>query len=99
MAEPTEEIIASYQEKIKKQQEMNAYYSSLVSLPAVTTDGVRVELMANIGLPADVKAAIPYGCEGVGLFRSEFVFMGRQDVPTEDDQFESYKEAVQSCNG
>ena len=99
VAEPTEEIIASYQEKIKKQQEMNAYYSSLVSLPAVTTDGVRVELMANIGLPADVKAAIPYGCEGVGLFRSEFVFMGRQDVPTEDDQFESYKEAVESCNG
>ena len=44
-ADPTEEVIASYQEKIKKQQEMNAYYSSLVSLPAVTTDGVRVELM------------------------------------------------------
>ena len=99
VAEPTEEIIASYQEKIKKQQEMNAYYSSLVSLPAVTTDGVRVELMANIGLPADVHAAIPSDREAVRLFRSEFVFMGRQDVPTEDDQFESYKEAVESCNG
>ncbi len=97
--EPDEAVKAEYMEKLKKQQEMKAYYAKLAPLPAVTTDGVRVELMANIGTHMDVDAALTYGCEGVGLFRSEFVFMGRQDIPTEDDQFKAYKEAIEKCKG
>ena len=96
---PTEEDRASYQEKIKKQEELKAHYAQLKDLPAITTDGIRVELTANIGLPSDVDNANNYGCEGVGLFRSEFVFMGREDIPTEEDQFKQYKEAVEKCNG
>ncbi len=96
---PTEEDRASYQEKIKKQEELKAHYAQLKDLPAITTDGIRVELMANIGLPTDVDNANNYGCEGVGLFRSEFVFMGREDIPTEEDQFKLYKEAIEKCNG
>lgn len=96
---PTAEDIASYDDKIKKQKELAAHYAALKDLPAVTTDGVKVDLMANIGTHMDVDNALNYGAEGVGLFRSEFVFMGRQDIPTEEDQFKAYKEAVEKCKG
>ena len=96
---PSESEMAEYNEKIKKQQEMAAHYAQLKDLPAVTTDGIQVELMANIGTHMDVDNALTYGAEGVGLFRSEFVFMGRQDIPNEEDQFKAYKEAVEKCGG
>ena len=96
---PGPEDIASYDEKIKKQKELAAHYAALKDLPAVTTDGVKVDLMANIGTHMDVDNALNYGAEGVGLFRSEFVFMGRQDIPTEEDQFKAYKEAIEKCKG
>lgn len=96
---PSDAVLETYNKKIEKQLELKAHYAKLAPLPAVTTDGVRVELMANIGTHLDVDAALTYGCEGVGLFRSEFVFMGRQDIPTEDDQFKAYKEAVEKCKG
>lgn len=96
---PTEAEMAEYNEKIKKQQEMAAHYAQLKDLPAVTTDGIKVDLMANIGTHMDVDNALTYGAEGVGLFRSEFVFMGRQDIPNEEDQFKAYKEAVEKCGG
>ncbi|MFV0636530.1 phosphoenolpyruvate--protein phosphotransferase [Mitsuokella sp.] len=96
---PTAEDVASYDEKIKKQKELAAHYAELKDLPAVTTDGVKVDLMANIGTHMDVDNALNYGAEGVGLFRSEFVFMGRQDIPTEEDQFKAYKEAIEKCKG
>ena len=96
---PSEAEMAEYNEKIKKQQEMAAHYAQLKDLPAVTTDGVKVDLMANIGTHMDVDNALTYGAEGVGLFRSEFVFMGRQDIPNEEDQFKAYKEAVEKCGG
>ena len=96
---PAPEDIASYDEKIKKQKELAAHYAALKDLPAVTTDGVKVDLMANIGTHMDVDNALNYGAEGVGLFRSEFVFMGRQEIPTEEDQFKAYKEAVEKCKG
>lgn len=96
---PAPEDIARYDEKIKKQKELAAHYAALKDLPAVTTDGVKVDLMANIGTHMDVDNALNYGAEGVGLFRSEFVFMGRQDIPTEEDQFKAYKEAIEKCKG
>lgn len=96
---PAPEDIASYDEKIKKQKELAEHYADLKDLPAVTTDGVKVDLMANIGTHMDVDNALNYGAEGVGLFRSEFVFMGRQDIPTEEDQFKAYKEAIEKCKG
>ena len=89
----------SYDEKIKKQEELKAYYATLKTLPAKTKDGNEVILAANIGSPADVDAANGFGAHGVGLFRSEFVFMGKSDVPKEEDQFKEYKAAVEKCNG
>ena len=96
---PTDEERASYDEKIKKQEELNAYYATLKNLPAQTLDGKEVILAANIGSPADVDAANGFGAHGVGLFRSEFVFMGKTDVPNEEDQFKEYKAAVEKCQG
>ena len=96
---PTPEEIASYSEKLKAQEELARHYAELKELPAVTPDGVKIELMANIGTHMDVDNAMNYGAEGVGLFRSEFVFMGREEIPTEDDQFQAYKEAIEKCNG
>ena len=96
---PTDEERASYDVKIKKQEELKAHYAELKELPAITTDGVKVELVANIGSPADVDAANNFGAEGVGLFRSEFVFMGKTDIPREEDQFKEYKAAVEKCKG
>jgi phosphotransferase system enzyme I (PtsI) len=95
---PSDEERAAYDEKIKKQEELKAYYATLKTLPAKTKDGTEVELVANIGSPADADAAIKnFGATGVGLFRSEFVFMGKQDIPKEEDQFKEYKAAVEKC--
>lgn len=95
----SEEQRQQYRDKLKKQMELKGYYAKLAPLPAETTDGVRVQLAANIGAHTDMDSALSYGCEGVGLFRSEFVFMGREDIPTEDEQFRAYKEAVAKCAG
>jgi len=67
--------------------------------PAVTLDGQAVELLANIELPEDAAAAIEAGAVGVGLFRSEFLFMHRSELPSEDEQFEAYRAAVQAMRG
>ena len=68
--------------------------------PAVTLDGERVELLANIEMPGDAVAALEAGAVGVGLFRSEFLFMNREgELPGEDEQFEAYRSAVESMKG
>ena len=61
---------------------------------AVTSDGVTVEIAANIGGPHDIGAALEYGAEGVGLFRTEFLFMGREQAPTEEEQYKAYRQAA-----
>ena len=96
---PSDAERESYNDKIQKQEELKAHYAKLRTLPATTTDGTTVTLAANIGSPDDVDAANNFGAEGVGLFRSEFVFMGKQDIPKEEDQFKEYKSAVEKCNG
>lgn len=97
--DPDEETIKEYEAKLVKQRADEERYAALKDLPAVTKDGVEVQLAANIGSPNDAENAAKYGNKGVGLFRSEFVFMGREDIPSEEMQFESYKKAVEACNG
>lgn len=97
--DPDAETIKEYEAKLAKQRADEERYAALKDLPAVTKDGVEVQLAANIGSPNDAENAAKYGNKGVGLFRSEFVFMGREDIPSEEMQFESYKKAVEACNG
>lgn len=71
----------------------------LKSTPAATFDGTRIEMLANIELPQDIDQALEAGAEGVGLFRTEFLFLNRADLPSEDEQFEAYREVAQAMRG
>jgi phosphotransferase system enzyme I (PtsI) len=71
----------------------------LKSRPAVTLDGTPIELYANIELPQDMAEVLEAGAEGVGLFRTEFLFLNRSDLPREDEQFEAYRQVAQSMAG
>ena len=64
--------------------------------PAVTKDGRSIEIAANIGSPLDTAVALEYGAEGVGLFRTEFLFLGRDSAPSEDEQFDAYQKAAEA---
>lgn len=70
-----------------------------IGQPTITKDGVTVELAANIGRPEDVEKVLQYDGEGVGLFRTEFLFMDRSTMPTEDEQYEAYKKVAESLEG
>ncbi len=96
---PTDDLVASYQVKLEEQRRMKEHYAQLSKLPTITKDGVEVELMANISTHLDVEAAMKFGAKGVGLFRSEFLFMGRETIPDEESQFKAYKEAIEKCQG
>lgn len=76
-----------------------AELAKLVDLPATTLDGYSVELSANIGTIRDVEAVIRNGGDGIGLYRSEFLFMDREQLPTEEEQFNAYKEVVEAMQG
>ena len=65
----------------------------------MTKDGVRIELVANIGKPEDLEKVLQYDGEGVGLFRTEFLFMDRTAMPTEEEQFEAYKTVAEGLKG
>ena len=96
---PSEEEKAEYTAKrdqfLKEKKELEQY----IGKPTVTKDGVEIELVANIGNPDDVEKVLQYDGEGVGLFRTEFLFMDRTAMPTEEEQFEAYKKVAIAMNG
>ena len=96
---PDGEVISQYiikrEEFIKAQAELKNFLGK----KTLTADGTEVELFCNIGTPKDAKKAVECDGEGIGLFRSEFLFMDRPHLPTEDEQFEAYKEAVETMGG
>ena len=96
---PTEDEIKEYQAKADAYAAQKAEWEKLVSAPSVTKDGHHVELAANIGTPKDVKGVLENGAEGVGLYRTEFLYMDSPDFPTEDDQYEAYKTVLESMDG
>lgn len=99
LAAPSEEEKAEYTAKrdqfLKEKKELEQY----IGKPTVTRDGVEIELVANIGNPDDVDKVLQYDGEGVGLFRTEFLFMDRTAMPTEEEQFEAYKKVAIALNG
>ncbi|EAG7603227.1 phosphoenolpyruvate--protein phosphotransferase [Listeria monocytogenes] len=96
---PTEEQIAHY-EKIKSGFALQqAEWDKLKNEKTVSKDGVHVELAANIGTPNDLEGVISNGGEAVGLYRTEFLYMGRDNFPTEEEQFEAYKAVVSGMDG
>jgi len=100
IANPSPIILEEYRFRQRQSELERARLDRLRHTPAVTLDGQAVQLLANIESPDDGKAAIEAGAVGVGLFRSEFLFMNRGgDLPGEDVQFEAYRAAVQALQG
>ncbi|MBK7062869.1 MAG: phosphoenolpyruvate--protein phosphotransferase [Rubrivivax sp.] len=97
---PSQIVLEEYRFRQRQSELERARLHRLRNTPAVTLDGQAIELLANIEMPGDAAAAVESGAVGVGLFRSEFLFMNRaDDLPGEDEQFEAYREAVLAMNG
>ncbi len=94
--DPDAETSAAYEEKRKKFLEDKAALAKYVGKPSQTADGKKVELCANIGGPEEALKVVECDGEGIGLFRTEFLFMDRDAVPTEDEQFEAYKKVAET---
>jgi phosphoenolpyruvate-protein phosphotransferase (PTS system enzyme I) len=96
---PSTEVLAKYEKKKEDFEAQKGEWAKLVNEKTVTSDGHHVELAANIGTPDDVKGVLENGGEGIGLYRTEFLYMGRDQLPTEDEQFEAYKTVLEKMNG
>ncbi len=100
IVDPSPIILAEYGFKQRQGELERGRLQRLLHTPAVTLDGEKVQLLANIEMPEDAKVALKAGALGVGLFRSEFLFMGRQGkLPDEEEQYQAYKRAVDGMNG
>ena len=103
IVDPSPLVLSQYRERQAVQLRDRKKLGKLKKTPAVTRDGVDITLLANIEFPEDCAAALDAGAAGVGLFRSEFLFMGRSGhvnkLPSEDEQFESYRRAVAAMKG
>ncbi|MBS6517699.1 MAG: phosphoenolpyruvate--protein phosphotransferase [Clostridium sp.] len=97
--QPDESLKAEYETKkdiyLKEKEELKKY----IGKETVTKDGVRIETAANIGRPEDVDRVLSYDAEGIGLFRTEFLFMDRTAMPTEEEQFEAYRKVAVAMDG
>ncbi|HEY8415073.1 MAG TPA: putative PEP-binding protein, partial [Thermaerobacter sp.] len=99
VVDPGPERRREIQERLRQREARQRELAALRDLPAVTKDGRRIELAANIGRPEDIAAAEPYGPEGVGLFRTEFLFLDRSQPPGEEEQYRAYEAAVRALAG
>ena len=96
---PTEDEVIAYQNKRERFFKDKEELKKLRDEETTTVDGVNVELAANIGTPEDLNGVIDNGAEGIGLYRTEFLYMGRDEMPSEDEQFEAYKSVLQEMDG
>ncbi|SBB61476.1 Phosphoenolpyruvate-protein phosphotransferase of PTS system [Staphylococcus aureus] len=96
---PTEDELIAYQDKRERYFADKKELQKLRDADTVTVDGVHAELAANIGTPNDLPGVIENGAQGIGLYRTEFLYMGRDQMPTEEEQFEAYKEVLEAMDG
>lgn len=96
---PTQDEINAYKEKRKAFEEFKNKLKELKNSKSISKDGHKVEIAGNIGTPKDIDKVIENGGEGVGLYRTEFLYMDRDKLPTEEEQFESYKIVAEKLEG
>ena len=99
VTEPDEKQLRYYRQRQKQFAEQQTELKELADFPAVTTDGHQVAIAANIGVVEDVGGVLESGSDGIGLYRTEFLYIGREDLPDEQEQFEAYKAVAQRLNG
>ncbi|SER79996.1 phosphotransferase system, enzyme I, PtsI [Gracilibacillus ureilyticus] len=92
---PSDEEVAKYKQKQEDFEKQKQEWAKLKDEPTISSDGTHVELVANIGTPEDVQGVLNNGGEGVGLYRTEFLYMGKNELPTEDEQFDAYKSVLE----
>ncbi len=97
--DPDAMSLVALQMKAKKQAEMKELMQTMIGQEDVTLDGKKIKLYCNIGSPEDVAAVKTNDGKGIGLFRSEFLYLASEDYPTEDAQFQAYKEVAEAMNG
>ena len=91
LVNPEEAVLEEYRQRMEKERTKAAALAAVGHLPSTTVDGKHIELACNIGTPGDMEKVIAAGAEGVGLFRTEFLFLDKTSVPTEEEQVEAYK--------
>ena len=96
---PTEQQVEEYQQKMAKEAEFRAELETLLDAESTTKDGHQVEVAANIGTPKDMAGVLKNGAEGVGLYRTEFLYMDSADFPTEEEQYDAYKTVLEQMDG
>ena len=99
LVNPEEDVVKEFEDKREQFAKDKALLKAYAGKPSVTKDGTKVELVCNIGKPEDAKKAVECDGEGIGLFRTEFLFMDRDSIPTEDEQFEAYKAVAETMKG
>ena len=97
--DPTAEKLGEYRSRIERRRTLSMKLAELRDLPAQTTDGVEISVSANIEFPHEAEAGIERGCAGVGLYRTEFLYLASADVPSEQDHYEAYCKVVEAMNG
>ena len=96
---PTREVIAKFEKKQVRFEEKKAKWAKLINEQTITSDGHYVELAANIGTSEDLESVINNGGEAIGLYRTEYLYMGRNELPSEEEQFKSYKAVLEGMDG
>src|SRR5918997_1726243 len=96
IADPDEATISAFEEKQEQLAEEAAGLEEYINVEASTRDGRRIEVAANIGSAEEAEGALSWGAEGVGLFRTEFLFMQRPELPTEEEQYEVYRSVAEA---
>ncbi|MFM8577292.1 MAG: phosphoenolpyruvate--protein phosphotransferase [Planctomycetaceae bacterium] len=97
--QPDEETIARYRLEVEAARTVAASLDRLRDLPAETTDGVRIGILGNIEFPGEVEQCIARGCDGIGLYRTEFLYLTSPREPTEEDHYAAYKQVVEAMDG
>ncbi len=96
---PDDSVLSEYRKRQSAAEIARVKLQRLIHVPAVSEDGLLVSLNANIELPEEASLALAQGAEGIGLFRSEFLFLNRESLPSEEEQFEAYRHALLEMNG
>src|SRR5581483_10076670 len=96
---PKDSTLQSYKQELARQKREAQKLKGLKNVPSVTTDGTAIALQANVELPREAESAIKSGASGIGLLRTEFMFMNRPDLPGEDEQYEVLRKLVQTLDG
>lgn len=96
--DPDQSMLTRFQDRKQKLEKLKMELKTLVGKPSVTADGHKVILAGNIGTPSDVPALKSNDAEGVGLYRTEFLYMDRSQMPSEEEQYTSYKTVLEACS-